>query len=142
MAGLENLPLKCGPTPHEIAHAFLGLGRHVHGGEFAGPEQPRELRRVVFVVLALDARPRRDQRRRNDCARDAPVRELALQDAPRARGVIARPQGGDRPEPLEVPAELLQVRGQLVNLRGVSRIAREHGDGDGLLVHIEDEEEC
>ena len=35
MAGLENLPLKGGATPHEIAHAFFGLrsGKSSDGGD-------------------------------------------------------------------------------------------------------------
>ena len=48
----------------------------------------------------------------------------------------------ERPIPLEVPAELLEIVRRFVDVRGGRGIAREHRDGHGLLVHIEAEEDC
>jgi hypothetical protein len=142
VAELENFALKRRATPHEIAHAFFGFGREVHGGEFTGTEPTRELRRIVFVVRALHTGFRRNQRWRDHRAGDAPRRELALQHVPRARRLVTRPQRRDRPEPFEIPAELLQVVRRLFQLRRGGGIARQHRDGDRLLVHIEFEEDC
>ena len=52
---------------------------------------------------------------------------------------IARPQCRRRAEPLEIAAELREVVRQCVHMGRDRRIAGKDFDGDGLLVHIEDE---
>ena len=50
--------------------------------------------------------------------------------------------GGGGAELLKGAPELPEVVGQFVHVGGRGGITLEHGDGDGLLVHIEAKEEC
>ena len=69
MPRLENLPLERLPASHDVAHSLIRLARDAHRDEFAGPIQPRQVGGIALVMLPVDARPLRDQRRRNHVAR-------------------------------------------------------------------------
>lgn len=92
VARLEDLALKRFAAAHNVADALFGFRGDVDGHELAGPMQAGEIRRValvVRVVLALLAGPFRNERRRNDVARIAPLSQRAVQHIPRAAGLVA-----------------------------------------------------
>src|SRR5258708_901998 len=76
-------------APHEIAHALFRLARNAHDRELPRAIEPRELPRIVLVVLALQAWLRRNERRRDHLAAMAPLAHCALQHVARAARFVA-----------------------------------------------------
>jgi hypothetical protein len=78
MARFQNLALKRVATSHDIAHAFLGLAWDVHRRQVTRAIQPRQLARIVRVMLPLSTGAFRNQRRRNHLAPIAPLAECTV----------------------------------------------------------------
>ncbi len=55
MPRLEDLALKRLPAADHITDALVRLARNAHGDELAGAKEPRQVRRIAFVVLAMHA---------------------------------------------------------------------------------------
>ena len=82
MPRLENLALERLPAADEIPHALLRLGRDPDHRQLARAVRPRQLDRIVRVVLPLHAGLGRDERRRNHIARHAPRGAGTVQQTP------------------------------------------------------------
>lgn len=70
-----RLPCIAGrPAPaDDVPHALVRLARNAHRHELARAIQPREVRRIAFIMFAMHARSLRDQRRCDHLARISPV---------------------------------------------------------------------
>ena len=68
MARFEDLALKDLAAADHIAHALLRFARDASHDQFTGAIVAREIGRITFIVLAVHARPRGDERRRNHLA--------------------------------------------------------------------------
>jgi hypothetical protein len=125
------------PGADEVSNRLLLRARDGDRGELAGAEKPRELGRVASVGLHPVARANRDERRRDDLARDAHRCELSAQlEAARSRFVAAPQLVRLAREALERPTDhLLVVRD--VGDDGLPRLAHQGRDDDALGVDVE-----
>lgn len=75
-AGAEVLD-RAEPGAHQVAHGLIGVVRHVDEGEFAGPEQAREVAGVAAVGLDVVAGLLGHVGRGNDADEEALGGEMA-----------------------------------------------------------------
>ena len=97
----------------------------------------RQLLRVIAIVLPLVAGLLRNERRRDDVTVVAPLRERPLQHVTRATRFVARADLARRGEARKIPAQDLAIVGHFIDPAWDRRCGRQHGNRDGLLVHIE-----
>jgi hypothetical protein len=135
MARREDLALNGLPAAHDIPHPFVGLARNADRDELSGAIEPGQVRGIPRVMLALHARPLRNERRGDHLARIAPLGERPVQDVARAARPVARAECRRAPRgPATVSA-----RAGPVHARRRLRAFGQHRDGDGVLVHIHPE---
>src|SRR5436189_4439087 len=106
VARFQNLSLEGLATSHDVAHPLLRLGGDADRRELAGAIEPRQVGRITLVVLPLDARTLRNERRRDHLTRVAPLAERAMKDIARATRFIATSQLALAREATEIAFEL------------------------------------
>jgi hypothetical protein len=137
--GLEDLALKRLPATHDIPDPFLRFRRNAHGRELARAIEAGEIGRIALVVLPLDARPLGDERGGNDVAGVSPLAQRAMQHVAGAAGFVAGAEFPVARGAFEPALQLREIVGEPLEAgRRLGRL-RQHGDGDGVLVHIHPE---
>jgi hypothetical protein len=113
MAPAEDIAPEIVAAADEIAQGLFAFVQDVDGGEFAGAKQAHQLGGIAPVGLDPLPGPARSQRRSDHGAGDAQRRDLTMEIVARDPGFITRGQWPFGFEPLEQPANLSRVVGNL-----------------------------
>jgi hypothetical protein len=136
---LEDLALERLAAAHDVPHALLGLTRNADRRQLAGAIEACEVLRIALVVFPLYAWPFRDQRRRDDVTRVAPLSERPMQHVASAACFVADAELAVLGQAIDEALEFGEVVREPLNAGGHFRGGRQDRDGDGLLVHVHPE---
>jgi len=134
--GPKNLSLKALPAPDQVPDSFLCWRWNVDGYQLSGSIQASQLDGVPTVMLPLVTRTHRRKRGGHHVAVKAPIRELTVKDIPGTAGFIAGSHLSTGLPPLEKPAKLSEIIGELLDHLRFPGVPQVHGCHHGVLVHI------
>jgi hypothetical protein len=127
----------------QVADGFILHGGDIDGGEIAGAQEPSELDGIAAIGLDAVSGFFRYERGSDDETGQAPVGKVAIEDVAARSSLISKHQA--RGLGLEPPNESVDVA--LAGADGANEgdlrrtILDDVGDADGILVHIETDEE-
>jgi hypothetical protein len=132
----KDLPLEALSASDQIPNPFFCRCWDTNGHELSGSIQASQLDGVPTVMLPLVTRTHRRKRGGHHVAVKAPIRELAVKDIPGTAGFIAGSHLSTGLPPLEIPAKLSEIIGELLDHLRFPGVPQVHGCHHGVLVHI------
>jgi hypothetical protein len=132
-----------GASAAQIANGFVGSFRHIDGGEFTGPKEPRDGTGIPLIGFERGARQFGDEGRSGNQTRDLELFEASGDHKAAGTGFIGHLQEGTRmsfADAAEGFFQALDIIGDGAEDTDLTlRSGFGDGNGDGVLMDIETE---
>jgi hypothetical protein len=136
VARAEDLALEALTTTHEIPDPLFGRRGDTNGGELTDSVEPAKLGGIVAIVLTPFAGPGGNEGRSDDVTVDPPGGDRTVENVAGPTRFVASTNLTPSCPPVEEPAELAEIVGELFDDLGLGSVIDKDGNHDGVLVDV------